>query len=298
MRSILITLMLLFPAAANAASTEESYFATRDAYIDKLKPTEINVDVDERVLKQEQAAREDLERQLRRIVGTVEIKGFAGPGKSNLETLFKGDQGFGLLDGLLYSSADDKTHIVVSTDALLDHWLKEHKDWWGGTVANVPQEVGAVFKSEAFYTQVLQTDAAVFKYAELPVAKPGAAKLASAMLVARAQDLGPRTPDELIVAVLQGGRVFVVTAPASARIEPMPACERIWQEAVRKSTAAQEAYAKSEPKDEKLAEQSTRLEEEGDAAFRRCFAERATSHASFAMLTQQAQVLVDRFPVK
>ena len=297
MKSVLITLMLSISTAA-AASLEESYFANRDAYIDKLKPAEINVDVDEHVLKQEQTAREDLEKQLRRIVGPVEIKGFAGPGKSNLETLFKGDQGFGLLDGLLYSSADDKTHIVVSTNALLDRWLREHKDWWGLTVANVPQEVGAALKSEAFYTQALQTDAAVFKYAELPVAKPGAAKLASAMLVARAQDLGPRTPDELIVTVLQGGRVLVVSAPASARIEPMPACERIWQEAVRKSTAAQEAYAASEPKDEKLAEQSTRLEEEGDVAFRKCFAERAKSHGSFAALTGQAQALLDRLPVK
>src|SRR5689334_4600602 len=133
MRTILIMLMLLVPVAANAASPEESYFAARDGYIDKLKPTE-NVDVDERVLKQEQAARDDLEKQLRRIIGPVESKGFAAPGKSNLETLFKGDQGFGLLDGLLYSSADDKPHVVVSTDALLDHWLKEHKDWWGGTV--------------------------------------------------------------------------------------------------------------------------------------------------------------------
>jgi hypothetical protein len=297
MKFILVALTLLLGTAA-AASLEESYFAARDAYIDKLKPTGINVDVDEAVLKQERLARDDLEKQLRQIAGPLEIKGFAAPGKSNLDTLFKGDQGFGLLDGLIYSSADDKTHVVVTTEALLDHWLKEHKDWWGPTVANVPQNVDAALRSEAFYTQALQTDAAISRYAELPVAKPAKASIAFAMLVARAQDVGPRIPDELIVSLVQGGRAFVASAPASAKIDPMPACERIWQEALRKSTAAQEAYAASEPKDEKLAEQSTRLEEEGDAAFRKCFAESAKSHGSFAILARQAQALIDQLPSK
>ena len=60
----------------------------------------------------------------------------------------------------------------MTTDALLDHWLDEHKNWWGPKVANVPQDVAAALKSEAFYTQALMTDAAIMKYAELPVAKP------------------------------------------------------------------------------------------------------------------------------
>ena len=298
MKSVLIALMVLIPVAAGAASLEESYFASRDGYIDKVKPTEINVDVDECVLKQEELARADLERQLQRIIGPSDIKGFSAEGKSNLDTLFNGDLGFGLLDGLVYSTPDDKAHIVVTTDALLDHWLREHKDWWGPTVANVPQEVDAALKSEAFYTQALKTDSAISKYAELPVARPASAKLAFAMLVARAQDLGPRTPDELIVSVVRGGRVFVVSAPANAKIDAMPACEQIWQEAVRKSSEAQDAYAASEPKDEKLSEQATRLEEEGDAAFHRCFAQRAKGQGYLAALTRRAQALVDLLPAR
>jgi hypothetical protein len=54
----------------------------------------------------------------------------------------------------------------------------------------------------------------------------------------------------------------------------------------------------SELKDEKLSEQSTRLEEEGDAAFHRCFAQRAKSQSYFAALTRQAQALVDRLPAR
>ena len=218
--------------------------------------------------------------------------------RSTLETLFKGYSGFGLLDGLLYSSADDKTHIVVTTDVLLDRWLREHKEWWGPTVANVPQDVNAALKSAAFYTQALTTDAAISKYVELPVAKPAKAKLAFAMLVARSQDLGPRTPDELIVTVVRGGRVFVVSAPANARIDPMPACQEIWQQALQKAGEAHAAYVASELKDEKLFEQSMKMEEEGDAAFHQCFAQRAKSHGSFAALTRQAQTLIDRLPAK
>ncbi len=178
--------------------------------------------------------------------------------------------------------ADDKTHIIVTTDALLAHWLREHKDWWGPKVANVPQQVNAALTSEAFYTQALQTDAAISKYVELPVAKPAQAKFAFAMLSARSQDIGPRTADELIVAVVQGTRVFVVSAPANAKIEPMPACQQIWQEAEQKAAAAQDAYIASQLKDEKLSEQSNRLQEEGDAAFHRCFAQRAKSEKFFA----------------
>ena len=119
--------------------------------------------------------------QLRRIVGTSDIKDFSAPAKSNLDTLFNGDAGFGQLDGLVYASADDKTHIVVTTEALLGHWLRAHKDWWGPAVANVPQDVDAALKSEAFYTQALNTDAAISKYAELPLPRPAQAKLAFAM---------------------------------------------------------------------------------------------------------------------
>jgi hypothetical protein len=245
-----------------------------------------------------QRARDDLTRQLRSIVGPVAIKGFVPPGRTNLDSLSEGDEGFGLLDGLLFSSQDDKTHVTVTTDALFDHWLKEHKDWWGPTVAKVPQDLVAALKSDAFYTQAIQTDAAIMKFAELPIVKPAKARFAFAILVARAQDFGLRTPDEVIVSVVQGGRVFVVSAPAIAKVNQIPACREIWSAAERKTAAAREANAASEPKDDKLSDQTTRLEEEGDAALRRCFAERAKRERFYAALTKQAQALVDRLPAR
>jgi len=298
MKSLLVALTMLIPAAAGAASLEESYFAARDAYIDKLKPAEINVEIEDRVLKQDELARSDLEQQLRRIIGSSATKGFPSQGRSNLDTLIEGYSSFGLLDGLLYASPDGKTRVVVTTEVLLGHWLRGHKDWWGPTVPNVPQGVEAALKSEAFYTQALNTDAAISRYVEIPVSKPAKARFAFAMLVARAQDLGPRTPDELIVSIVQGARVLVVSAPAKARIDRAPACEEIWQEALRKAAKSREANEAPEQKDDKLSEQATRMEEEGDAAFHRCFAQHAKNQGFVAALTRQVQALVDRLPSK
>jgi hypothetical protein len=160
----------------------------------------------------------------------------------------------------------------------------------------VPQDVEAALKSEAFYTQALNTDAAISKYAELPLPKPAQAKFAFAMLAARSQDIGPHTPDEIIVSVVKDGRMFVVTAPANAKVDPVPACERIWRDASRNAAKAHEAYVASGMKDDKLFEQSTRIEEEGDAAFRRCFAQQAKGRNFVTALTRQAQDLVDRLP--
>ena len=295
MKSILIAFLVSISAAAGAASIEESYFAARDGYIEKFKAAD---PVDDRVRKEEEAARGDLQDQLRRIVGTSEIKGFSAPAKSSLDTLFKDDMGFGLLDGLVYSSADGKTRIVVTTDALLAHWLREHKDWWGPMAANVPPDVNAALKSDAFYTQALQSDAALSTYMELPIARPAQAKLAFAMLAARSQDVGPRTPDELAVSVVKEGRVFVMTARANAKVDPMPACQRIWRDASRNAAKAHEAYVASGLKDDNLLEKSARMEEEGFTAFRRCFAQQAKGRSFVAALTRQAQELIDRLPSK
>ena len=79
------------------------------------------------------------------------------------------------------------------------------------------------------------TDSAIQKYLELPVAKPAGARFAFAMLIARTQILGPQIPDELMVAAIRAGRVFVINAPTAPKIKPMPACRKIWQPQERQS---------------------------------------------------------------
>lgn len=281
-------------ASPKAPSPEDSYYASRDAFITKFTAISASGKIDDDALRLHALAIDQLGKLLRPIVGPVAIKGFSGGAKSNLDSLFKGDFGFGRLDGLRYSSADDKTRIVVTTDALFRRWLREHKDWW--VASNVPQDVNAALRSEAFYTQALSTDAAVFKYVEVPVAKLVRAKSAFAMLIARSQALGPRRPDELIVATEQGDRVFVASAPTNPKIGPMPLCQKIWQQSERKALGAGAAHVASERKDDPLSDQRDQTEEQGDAAYRECFAQQAKRQGFLAVLTFQAQALVYRLP--
>ena len=300
MRHFLIAFFFLTPLAAHAASPEANYFASRDRYIDTFKPRERNVDVSELALKQEEKARSDLERKIRLIVGEHKIQGFPGQGKINLETLFSGDLGFGLLDGLIYTSADDKTHVIVTTRSVFDHWLREHAHWWdgGAKIANVPQQADAALRSEAFYTQALNTDAAVFKYVEFPITKPAGSSMVFAMLAARGQDIGPTTPNELLLALVQRDRIFVISAPANTPMVPIPACQRIWDDAEQKAVRAQDAYIASDPRDQKLFKQGNHYREEGAAAFHHCYAQQAKNQEAFAVLTRQAQVLANTILAK
>jgi hypothetical protein len=128
MKYRLIALILLVPLAAQAASPEESYFAARDGYIQKFKSAGTSGKIDDRTLNDEKRARGDLEQQLRRIVGPFNPQGFSGLGKSNLASLFEGDEDFGLLDGLVFSSKNGKTRVLVTTSALTDNWLRAHKN--------------------------------------------------------------------------------------------------------------------------------------------------------------------------
>lgn len=289
LKALLTALLLALPLAASAASPEDSYIAARDKYVAKLKT---NGEVDEKAARQEQDARIDLEKQLRAILGPVTIEGIPADGKLNLETLIEGELGFGQLDALSHQTGDDGPRLLVTTPALAKRWIVAHRKWWDAN--NVPQELNAALKSEPFYTQAMSADAAVFRFADIPVTKPDSAAFATAMLIARRQDIGLTTPDEVLVAVVRADRLFVWQVQAQVAAAINPACEAIWNDAVAQGDKAYEAYQASDPKDEKLFEEQTRLLQQGDDALRRCFAARVKSEAYFPALVKQAQELVDK----
>jgi hypothetical protein len=298
LKRLLVALLLVAPLTCRASPLEDGYFAARDDSIAKFKAIEDAHKYDDGARQLHKLALVQLGKRTEPIVGPVALKGFPAGPKTNLDSLMSGDFGFGLLDGLNYASADGKTHVIVTTDSLFDHWLREHRDWWGPKTENVPQQVDAALRSEAFYTQALQTDSAISRYVELPLVKPAKTKFVYAMLIARTQTLGPRTPDQLMVSVVSGGRVFVINAGTRIRIKAIPVCEALWKEGQRKSSEAQDAYIASHLEDQELFEQGVKAEEDGDAAFHRCFAERARSQPFFAAVTRQAQALLDALPLQ
>jgi hypothetical protein len=295
MKILLIVFALLIPAVSQAASPEENYIAARDRAIKTLTAARKRGMPDKELMAQHTRSLAELETQLRRVVGASALKGFSQPGKINLEGLIDGDGDFGNLDGLLYTSTNNKTRIVTTTQTLLKDWLRVHSKWHEKG-ENVPQGMAPALRTGMFYTQALGGGAAYGIFAELPVGSD--AGFTTAVLVARAQDIGSRNPRELVVASVRGPRVFIVSTEASAEIAKMPKCEAIWDDVKKKSEAAFEAYRESELKDKAIMDRQFKLEEESDAEYTRCFADGARADPNFKTLVAQAQAIVDGLPAK
>jgi hypothetical protein len=306
MRSLICVLLAALICAAslsppaNAATPEQAYIAARDAAIAKIKaaekaekrgPTDNYGDA---ILKMDEEATAGLEQQMRAIVGPVVIKGMEDDkGATNLDTLFEGDEGFGLLDGMIYGAPDARTRVIVTTDTMFAIWLREHKNWFGSNAASMPQQPSAAVRTDDFYSQAVLTDAAIMRFAELPVRKPAAAAFAFAMLAARSQSDVPPQADEIFVAAALGKHVFVANTKEFAAVGPIAACDRIRNDLIKKSEdAAQEPGLD----DEARLKKSEALSAKSEAEFLRCFAAQASHQNGFAAAVTAAQTLLDRLP--
>ena len=284
-------LVLVIAVPADAAAPEEAYIAARDAAIAKIKaasdaePENPTAGDDDKVLALDQAARAALERQMRAIIGPIAIEGMYGQGALNLDTLIEGDEDFGLLDGLVYGGVDAKTRIIVTTDGLFRRWLAGHKDWWGKNSPSLPQEPDAAVRDNDFYTQAVLTDSAIVQFADLPIEKPPASLFAYAMLASRTQDQIPSKADEIFVALAQGGHVFIASSKDIRAVGPIPACEAIRKKA---ADSAEQSGAGDDRPD---------LPSGPDAAFLRCFGDKASRQSGFAAAAQAAQSLIGRLPL-
>ncbi|SDM93487.1 hypothetical protein [Afipia sp. GAS231] len=296
---------------ANAApvSPEDRYIAARDAAIAKISKL-YDAKKDDEAEKAEKAAGPDLFAQMKAILAEPDRKGF-GPAKLNLDAYSKGDQGFGLLDGLRYDSlvgengekagengadgkyVEPKSHIIVTTQSLLERWLRGHKDWWGKNTAdvkNVSPQTATALKEEAFYTQAISTDAAVINFNELPIAKPTSATLAVAMLSGRTQDTAPEAADEVFVSALANGKAYVAYSTIKPKVE-IPACLAIKADYNKKAEKAGDDL-NSNRIGKKAYDKLPDFRQQGEDAYKKCFTQRAPQQPSFAEATRQAQVLL------
>ena len=280
MMKILAALLCLIPLAASAASSEEDYIASRDKYIAQFKLKD-NEPITDEISKAEEQARAALEQQMQVIIGASGVKGAPALGKLNLDSLISGDMGFGLLDGLVFKVGAD-TQVLVTTRTLLARWIAAEQEIWKDSPEHgFPPEIDAALRTEDFYTQALSHDAAVTRYADIPVTG------GVAMLITHRQDIGPSVPRELIVATLTGERLFIWSAPARSKVAAIPQCSALWTNAERKA----KALAK---KNRDNGDAEGKMLGEGDAAMRQCFNERARSQSFFPALVNQARELVER----
>ena len=136
---------MLSNANAAPASSEDRYIAARDAAIEKISKLYDDSKGDE-AAKAEEAATTDLLAQMKAILPEPDRQGF-GPAKLNIGSFYKGDEGFGTLDGLRFESllgengqkagstgkdekyVEPKSHIVVTTQTIFESWLRAHKEF-------------------------------------------------------------------------------------------------------------------------------------------------------------------------
>jgi hypothetical protein len=211
MKTILVLGFLLAvtgSAHAQPRTPQDRYIVDRDRAIRLFGGSG---PLDQPKMDAEAKVRADLERQMRAIIGPVVLAGF-GDGTLNLSTLFKGDEGFGTLDGLVFRADERRREMIVTTRTLLLRWLAGHKMWW--KQEPMPAEPGAAFRAEAFWNQAIDTDAHITPFATLPLDAPGS--VAHAMVGGRSQDRTPNDADEVFVAAVKGARAFA----AFARLEP------------------------------------------------------------------------------
>jgi hypothetical protein len=311
---IAAVLILSGIVSACANSPTENYLAARDRYIaSEAVETAQRQAVYKAVLKAKgiQAAEKscdklcvdalwarqaqelgDLERRLRVIIGPLDLDGFPREGTINLQTLVQ-ELGFGSLDGLAYDSQDKNTRIVVTTDELLAKWLP------GAVQAQGPLDIDGALKSEAFYTQSIDDDdAAITKFAEVPVRPPAGARFAFAMLVLRLQDYYAGVPDEIIVSVMRGHKLFIVSRRHAFTLDHIPICDDISRDYQARVDQASAAHRASRSGDAALSSEPSKLEEEGDIAYRRCFGEHAKEQSAFASVISQTQAIIDSLPAR
>jgi hypothetical protein len=299
--------MLSVSSAASLKPTpEERYIATRDAAIKKLQPM-YDANNSDAAGKAEAAIVADLLTQMTAVVGERTYKGF-GPAKLNLDTLSKGDEGFGMLDGLRFEAETGKggakpgtkdtageyvqprAYIIVTTPTMFERWLHGHKDWWDKGVKNVPQQIGAALKDGSFYTQAISTGAAVVNFGNLPIAKPQEAVLANAMLAGRTQDATPETADEAFVSAVTADRVYITYGSIEPPVK-IEACLAIRADYEKRAKQSDDDF-QFKKIDKKAYDKLGNLRQRGEDEYMRCFTQRAPQQPSFVEATKQAQGLL------
>jgi len=307
----LVVMLSNTDAAPLSPSPEDRYIATRDAAIERFSSIYDAGRFDDDAKKGADTARADLQAQMSAILGELNRKGF-GPATLNLSTFYRGDEGFGILDGLRFDAelgttgerereraggngadgryVEPKAHVIITTQTILARWVRTHKDWWDKGLKNVPQQIAAALGDESFYTQAMSTDAAVVNFDPLPIAKPASATFAFAMLAGRTQDDIPNAADEVFVSALANGKVYIAYGSIEPRVQ-IAACTVIRADYNKRAERGDEDFRLrkiDKPAYDRLGD----LRQRGEDAYKRCFSQRAPRQPSFADATRQAQELL------
>ena len=278
-----VVLAVAMANGAQAQSAEDRYIADRDAAIARFTPDRVPK-VEKPQLDDEEKVRAELEKQMLAIIGPIAPKGFGKP-KFNLGSLFTGDMEFGKLDGLVFEADKARARMIVTTLPLLRRWLMSK--------AELSKDPDEAIASADFFMNAVQTDAAILHYSDLPLGTPQT----FAMLSARTQDRAPFEASEVYVASIRGDRVFVASAALKQSIS-VPACTRMRQAADKKLEAMSEAQFKPGEDNSDFVDRMSKMRDQVDSEFQKCFAKNVPKDARFAAALARAKELYDRMAVR
>ncbi|HEX7939463.1 MAG TPA: hypothetical protein VF483_10755 [Gemmatimonadaceae bacterium] len=285
--SLKTVFLLCLPAVLYGQNAAESrYIAAKDSVIRSLSPPYPRKDgADLKVLHD--SALKDMERQLRDIVGAVQVTGFPGPGRIYIDDLFPGDLDSGSLDGLFFTNNDKTATLIVTTQPLLVAWLARSR-------SQIPRDPVAALRSVDFYTFAFWDDRATVQFGRIQL--PDAARLgiASALLVLRAQDFGLE-PHDVMVSVVRRQRVYLIDVRDVASMQPPAPCLAIrrhynalsGEQLAQYWRAHQDAPLSSAPRDAEAA---------ADMEYRACYAKHLATDPALSRLTAQVRSLVAALP--
>jgi hypothetical protein len=302
MKTLFAVALLLSSTAALAASPEDDYIAARDAAVARItRLVEVDQAAGDAFSGPHDREKADLVKRLQALVGPVAVKGFAGPASLNVESLVGGDQGSGSLDALSFLSADNRSVLLVTTDALARRWAAANTDAWADELADgAAAGREAVLRSEGYYFRAIgfSSDAALSVVSEMPLVAPPRATSAVALLVARSQDETPTSPSELIVSLDVDGRTMIAEVPLRTAIPAVAECSRIRKAGEAKISAKDDAYVASGRKDAKIGAALRSLRQQTATAFRTCFAARSAAQKGYLAAAEQARALADAMTAK
>ncbi len=222
MRKAGLALLLLAIAgalpAAGAPGDSAAYLAARDRYIAQFKARPPKDDPSD---TREGRALDDLERRMKAIIPPWQAPGFAAQGKLNLSILHQ-DLGFGTLDGLAYGAR--ATEVIVTTPALLQHWLEGRKNS-GAPSLDVPQTIDGAIHASQFWTFAFGDDNGWLIFGAVPV-QAAAGTVTAQLAVDTDSGVTHEGPKYILVTAQRDDRVFVARQALRTRIAPQPLCER------------------------------------------------------------------------
>jgi hypothetical protein len=293
-----ISLLALVTALVSEAATlpvraqqrdEAHYLASRDSAIKSLVARTGRGERYPKYIPAHDSALVSLGRLLRLVIGPVHVKAFSRSGRINLHNLFPEDEGFGMLDALVFRGDDQKSVLWVTTRTLVQAWVAQQD-------SAIPRDLEAAYRRPEFYTAAIEAGAAVYGYASIALADAQRLGVVHAFMIRVGQDDSPLPPDELLVIVARGRMVYIVRAPVRATIPPPHRCTEIRDSLQRQAERSRQQYVGSQRDDTAALR---RAEHNGDAAelaYRECYSERAHRNPAFANVVAQVHSIVAGLP--